>query len=207
MDWECSGKSTAHVLRLESLVCILDVESCEEPESTTGSFKVKLTKESAATLHKLDGLELWTVGHTMQRGQQKVLGGDPQQQPEFSGKKDANAKAKTSKRKRKEDDSTVDVLQPDQIRRSQPGRAVIQKIFKDLRLRDDAEFSSAPMFDLHGSCRLKMPGADQYTWDQMLEKSPEVIECMRLGWVWFLFEPFWHWTVLMILYEIYMKSI
>ena len=187
MDWQCCGKSTAYVLRLESLVCILDVESYQQAPSTTGFFKVKLTKDSAAALHKLDELELWTVGHTMQRGQQKVLGGDPEQQPDFSGKKDAGAKAKITKRKRKEEDPT---LHADDIRRSNAGRAVIQKIIKDLRLRDDAEFPSCPMFDMNECCRLKLPGAEKYTWGMMLEIVPEVMECMRLGWVWCVFEPF-----------------
>eukprot|EP00435_Cladocopium_sp_Y103_P037650 s1066_g10.t1 len=183
-DWVCNGKSTAHVLRLESLVCILDVDGSEEPHSTTGSFKVKLTRESAAVLHKLDGLELWTVGHTMQRGQNRVLGGDPTEQPDFSGKKEVAPKKKAIKRKRKGDDSALDVAQvhPDQIRRTNAGRALIQKMLKYLQLRDDAEFPSSPMFDMKGFCRLKLAGAQEYTWDQMLEISPEVIDCMCLGW-------------------------
>eukprot|EP00435_Cladocopium_sp_Y103_P003365 s4583_g1.t1 len=117
----------------------------------------------------------------MQRGQDKVLGGDPKQQPDFSGKKEGAApKTKASKRKRKGDDSALDVgqLHPEQIRRNNAGRALLQKVLRDLQLRDDAEFLSSPMFDLKGFCRLKLAGAEEYTWDQMLEIFPEVIDCV-----------------------------
>ena len=179
MDWICDSKSPAFVLRLESLVCILDVEASEEPRSTGDHFKIKLTQESASALAKVEELELWTVGHTMVRGDQKVLGGEV----EFSGGKKSLPTLK-GRRKRKTDDgpdNPEQIWQMDLIGRNSAGRQALQRMLQHLQAKDEMAFASAPMFGLDGHCRLKLPQANEFTWNQLLKAGPEAIECVYLG--------------------------
>ena len=130
-------------------------------------------------LHKLDDLELWTVGHPMQRGQQKVLGGAAHEKPDFSGAKDP-VKEKTTKRKRK-DVLDVSAIGPDELRRSSQGREAIKLLMKNLNMLDEAVFPNEPMFDPNGVCRLNLPGAAKCKWQDLLDIAPDTIECLHLG--------------------------
>ena len=45
---------------------------------------------------------------------------------------------------------------------------------------DLQEFSSAPVFDSEGKCRMKFPNAD-ISWPELLNASGHAVEAMRLG--------------------------
>lgn len=174
-EWQCSAKSLAYVLRLESLVAILDVERSVEPLSPNGSYKIVLTEQSASVLDKVEELELWTVGHTMQRGQQKVVG-DGLDFTGSSKKPAAKAKRKPSQKPTFE----FEEVTADSIRRNAAGRAAIQQLIRQLLALDGASFKESPMFDLDGACRLEMAGASSFTSEDLVLISPKVLECTCL---------------------------
>ena len=179
LEWTCSSTSTAHVLRIESLVCILDVAKSEEHDH---GMNITLTKESAEALTKVEDVELWTVGHTMVRGSNRALGGSGN--VDFSGQKKSGTVPKPkAKRKRKveEVEEQQEPMNADLFRRSAPGRAAIQRALDEINVKDQAMFQKTPMFDLEGKCRLKLEGASQFSWDALREAAPEMLECMYFG--------------------------
>ena len=200
IHWRCNAHSVAMVVKLESLVAILDVVESSEPENTGGFFNVTLSEQSAKALWKLDGLELWDVGHTMVRGAKKVQPEDPAGSDMLSGKKKApkrKAKAKPSASAADEGQATAVAeageLTEDSFRRNAEGRDNIKRIMREIFLLDSHVCPNAPVFNLEGICKLKCAGASSVTWEQILQASPDAVECLLPGctvsgcrWVWWL---------------------
>ena len=133
VEWHCNARSRAFVLRLESLIAILDVDRSVEPFDASGNFKVFLTEAAASSLAKVDELDLWTVGHTMVRGQTKVCGD--------VGALDFNGKKAAPKRraKRKAEAAGLEGGQQKEIpltdesfRRTSSGRLAIKKFMEEI---------------------------------------------------------------------------
>ena len=192
VDWVCNAKSCAMVLRLESLITILDVERTAEPLDPLGNFKVVLHPQSANALAKVSAIEedLWSVGHTMVRGQDKVMacGGTA---VDFDGRKKAApkmegdaTKKKAAKRKSAEgEDETDPPLSEDDFRRNAMGRAAIQKMMVQIHDSEALHFQAHPTFDATtGCCTIKADGANQWCWNDVLDAAPATIECLCLDW-------------------------
>ena len=179
MHWRCNATSSAMVVKLESLVVILDVEKTINAQNPNDFFNVILTKDSAQALAKVETLKVWEVGHTMVRGQKKL--------PEVVAEGTVDGKKRAPKRKPKAKAAEAAPLEEEEaiteesIRRSTAGRSAIKVLMRQLFLLDSRIFATAPAFDLEGRCRLKLPGASNVTWNQVLEASPQGIECLCLG--------------------------
>ncbi len=106
------------------------------------------------------------------------------------GKKSKKVKkeSKESKKKSKQAKNTVDLRPAEQLtskdfRRSEPGRESLRIMMTHIHEMDVQKFEIAPMFDEHCKCRLKVEGARNISWQQILESAPACVEAMYLAWI------------------------
>ena len=191
--------------RLVSWLAIISLGT--EPESGDGFFKVKLSEESGNVLAKLEGIKRWRVQPTMVRGAKKAGTGSmkfafkrfgARRRRKDVGKKDGKKKVSKHnvKKHEKQEDAekgkskskghipeikAPDELGPQDIRRTPEGRKAICSIMEHIYEIDLQEFSSAPVFDSEGKCRMKFPNADSFSWPELLNASGHAVEAMRLG--------------------------
>ena len=159
------------------------------PSHGDGEVHVVLSKASAVALQHVSLLRRWSVAPPMTRGAnaKQAAGGSKKLVAPVPLKPKKFQPRKVNK-KRKGETAKPEVVHPAEMdqswfRRTSAGRENILGQMHEIYELDQKIFSSAPAFSLDGHCRAKFPGADQFTWNQILEASPRTIETMFPAWL------------------------
>ena len=167
----------------------------EHPTDGDGNLVVTLTKNSAEALAKVESLAGWKVLPTMTRGSGCSAAAAsllPQAAPKS---KSATTSNNTGKRAADKDNKKIKkpklaVLKPekpekelteDSIRRTKEGREAIQSILKEIKVLDENLHARAPTFTSTGQLRMKFEGANQFTWEMLLDGSGKTFESLHFG--------------------------
>ena len=200
----CGSCSAAWVVRLEALLCILDVQASDTFVDSVESFSVRLTPASLEAVNKARSLAGWEVAAPEQeappvvaaesvpelprsRFQLRRFGARKTGLPAAAKKAAGTAKrtAKTAKPKplvsmsAAEKDSCDQAI-PANFRRNAAGRRLIMCML-DRCLALDVEHNSAkPLFSPGDRlCRLKnCPAAQGLTWADIRNRGPAYMECI-----------------------------
>ena len=104
------------------------------------------------------------------------------------GKKSRKVKKETKETKQSKKPKTVDLRPAEQLtskdfRRSDAGRESIKAMMAHIHEMDVERFENTPMFDEHCRCRLKIEGAGNISWQNILESASACLESMYLAWI------------------------
>ena len=130
----------------------------------------------------MDEVRRWRVEPTMLRGWKQVRGAAPPPGPSSLGSVIAKSKTATKAKKKvaaevKEMKTAAEVTAND-VRRTPSGQSAIMLLVEDLFEVDRATFPSTPAFGADGTCRLKLDGASNFRWAEILSAAPDTLECM-----------------------------
>ena len=91
--------------------------------------------------------------------------------------------SKQSKKQKTVDLRPAEKLTTKDFRRSDAGRESIKAMMDHIHEMDVERFENTPMFDEHCRCRLKVEGAGNISWQNILGSAPACLECMYLAWI------------------------
>ena len=178
---------------LNLIVCIQG----KQPNQGSGRVEITLSDASADVLAKVEGLQCWHVGPTMQRGsnhpddlpkvknqsQKKPTEAKPKEIPVKSEKEgSAEVKEKKSKKDAKKKVCVADLdLTADSFARNHAaaGENCKSMMLEILQLDANA-FPKSPLFGPDGVCRMTFDGASSMTRDRVLEHVWPTVDCMQL---------------------------
>lgn len=114
-------------------------------------------------------------------GTKKRRSNCPKTERKNQGKRNQNNNwnSKRKKNKKKVTVPTSDFCDAS-FRRTLHGRDNILSFMKILHNLDGQAFQLNPTFSVAGTCRMKFPGAESITWQDILDGSPAAIETMQL---------------------------
>ena len=126
----------------------------------------------------------------MVRGSNKLLDELPKatslpakkrKKPDVEEKSKVKEPKSKSKVKKKNDDAFELDFGPDSLSRVNKGRSTnIRLMMEEILRLDETAFSSIPLFDKGGGCRMKFAGAENMTRERFLEGASDALDAMCL---------------------------